>query len=86
MELAAVQGSGVRQENSRAIVTRNRYKKELADVLSILSNKLWMHGEQQGNRLQKAAKVFHPPACQLLNPNSKFHCCKGNPMLETPEF
>lgn len=32
MEFTAVQGSGVRQENSRAIVTQNRYKKELADM------------------------------------------------------
>lgn len=46
MGLAAAQGSGVRQENSRAIVTQNRYKKELAEMfLPPLIQQLWMHQE-----------------------------------------
>lgn len=47
MGLAAAQGSGVRQENSRAIVTQNRYKKELAEMLFLpsLIQQLWMHQE-----------------------------------------
>lgn len=87
MGLATVRGSGVRQEDSSVIVTQNRYKKELAEMSSLpaLTRQLWMHGAQQGKRLQEAAKVFHPTTWHLLIPNSKFHCWKGNPMLEGVE-